>query len=100
MAAQFDVVLSLLMLSQRFDCSVANPLRRGDTARVIAFPTVFTCYRSAAVIAAAWELGVAHPPGYPLFVLATKAFATLLPVGSVAWRANLLSALFASFGAD
>jgi hypothetical protein len=41
------------------------------------------------------KLGVAHPTGYPLYVLLTKAF-TLLPLNNVAWRANLASAVFAT----
>ena len=36
-------------------------------------------------------LGVAHPTGYPTYVLIAWLFG-LLPIGSVAWRANLLSA--------
>jgi hypothetical protein len=44
-------------------------------------------------ILAAYFLGGAHPPGYPLFVLIGKLF-TLLPVGSVAYRVHLVSALF------
>ncbi|MGB9593812.1 MAG: DUF2723 domain-containing protein, partial [Anaerolineae bacterium] len=40
-------------------------------------------------------LGIAHPPGYPLYTLLGK-LATLLPVNSVAWRVNLLSAVFAA----
>lgn len=40
-------------------------------------------------------LGIAHPPGYPLYTLLGK-LATLLPMGSPAWRVNLLSAIFAS----
>ncbi|MEX2011217.1 MAG: DUF2723 domain-containing protein [Chloroflexota bacterium] len=41
------------------------------------------------------QLGVPHPTGYPLYVLAGKLF-SLLPVGSVAFRAGLLSAVAAS----
>ena len=41
------------------------------------------------------RLGIPHPTGYPLFVLAGKLF-SLLPVGSVAYRAGLLSALAAA----
>jgi hypothetical protein len=41
------------------------------------------------------QLGVPHPTGYPLYVLLGKAF-SLLPVGSVAYRANLLSAVAAA----
>ena len=40
------------------------------------------------------RLGVAHPTGYPLYVILSKLF-TLLPLGNVAWRVNLASAVFA-----
>src|SRR6185503_4615138 len=40
----------------------------------------------------AWVLGVAHPSGYPLHTLLAKPM-TWLPLGSVAWRVGLLSAL-------
>lgn len=39
-------------------------------------------------------LGIAHPTGYPLFILLGKLF-SLLPTGSVAWRVNLTSAVAA-----
>jgi hypothetical protein len=39
------------------------------------------------------KLGVAHPTGYPLYVLFGKLF-TLLPLRNVAWRVNLASAVF------
>jgi hypothetical protein len=42
-----------------------------------------------------YQLGISHPTGYPLYVILGKLF-TLLPVGSVAYRVNLSSALFAS----
>lgn len=35
-------------------------------------------------------LGVAHPTGYPLYILLGKLF-SLFPVGEVAWRVNLTS---------
>jgi len=41
------------------------------------------------------QLAVAHPTGYPLYVLLGKLF-TLLPVGPAAWRVNLASAVFAT----
>jgi hypothetical protein len=44
------------------------------------------------LIAVAYRLEVAHPPGYPLYTLLAKVF-TLLPLGSIAWRVNLLSAV-------
>ena len=43
-------------------------------------------------------LGLAHPTGYPLHTLLGKLWASLLPVGSVAWRMNLLSSLAAAAG--
>ncbi len=39
-------------------------------------------------------LGVAHPTGYPLYILLGKLF-TFLPFGDVAWRVNVSSAVFA-----
>src|SRR5690606_8277974 len=40
-------------------------------------------------------LGVAHNPGYPLYVLLTHPF-SYLPIGSLAYRINLFSALCAA----
>ena len=44
-------------------------------------------------IMAALDAGVAHPPGYPLFVLLGHLF-SYLPLGSPAFRMHLLSGLF------
>jgi hypothetical protein len=41
------------------------------------------------------QLGITHPTGYPLYVLFGKAF-SLLPFGSWAYRADLLSAVAAA----
>ncbi len=41
------------------------------------------------------QLGIAHPSGYPLYILIGKIF-SLLPLGSPAWRLNLSSAVFAA----
>lgn len=41
------------------------------------------------------RLGIAHPSGYPLYILIGKLF-SLLPLGSPAWRINLSSALCAA----
>jgi hypothetical protein len=57
------------------------------------FPTVAS-EDSGEFAAAAHTLGVAHPPGYPLFVILAKIFETLLPFGDVAWRINVFSAFF------
>ena len=40
------------------------------------------------------QLGIAHPTGYPLYLLLGKLF-SLLPFGTQAWRVNLASAVFA-----
>jgi dolichyl-phosphate-mannose-protein mannosyltransferase len=47
---------------------------------------------SGELIAAAATLGIAHPPGYPLFTLLAK-LATTIELGTVAARVNALSAL-------
>lgn len=58
-------------------------------------PTV-TLVDSGELILAARTLGVAHPPGFPLYVLLAHA-ASLLPFGNIAVRIHLASALFAAF---
>lgn len=46
-------------------------------------------------ITAVHFLGVAHPPGYPLFVLLAKPF-TWLPIGSIAFRVHIATSFFAA----
>lgn len=43
-------------------------------------------------LTAAYHLGIPHPSGYPTYTLLAHLF-TRLPLGEVAWRLNLLSAL-------
>ena len=57
-------------------------------------PTV-TLVDSGELIVAARSLGVAHPPGFPLYVVLAH-LATMIPVGSVAVRVNFASAVFAA----
>lgn len=40
-----------------------------------------------------YQLGIAHPTGYPLYTLLGKLF-TFIPVGNIAYRVNLMSAVF------
>ena len=47
-------------------------------------------------LAAAHTLGIPHPPGYPTYTLLLKSFTTLVPLGDIAYRGNLLSAILAS----
>lgn len=44
------------------------------------------------LIAASFTLGVAHPPGYPTYITLGHLFAQL-PIGDVAYRLNLMSAV-------
>jgi hypothetical protein len=60
-------------------------------------PTV-TFEDSGELIAAAYNLGVPHEPGYPLFTIAGRVF-SMLPINSVAFRLNLMSAFFSALGA-
>ncbi|HLB60137.1 MAG TPA: DUF2723 domain-containing protein [Patescibacteria group bacterium] len=50
---------------------------------------------SGELITAAYHLGIAHPPGFPFWALLAHVF-TYIPFGSVAWRVNVSSAVFAS----
>ncbi|MBI3290675.1 DUF2723 domain-containing protein [Candidatus Falkowbacteria bacterium] len=55
-------------------------------------PTIYA-EDAGELITAAYTLGVAHPPGFPLYALLGKLF-TLIPLGNIAWRVNLMSAFF------
>ncbi len=57
-------------------------------------PTV-TLVDSGELIVAARFLGVAHPPGFPLYLLLAH-LASLVPIGNVAVRINFASAFFAA----
>lgn len=46
-----------------------------------------------------YQLGIAHPPGYPLYTLLGWLF-TRLPIGLVAYRVNLMSAVFGAVTAS
>jgi hypothetical protein len=85
-----------------------SPLKVGTTA--LLFVVCLTCYcltlapsitwqhdgvDSGDLVAAAYTSGIAHPPGYPLFLVLARLF-TLLPLGGVAYRVNLMSAVFAA----
>lgn len=57
-------------------------------------PTV-TLVDSGELILAARTLGVPHPPGFPLYIVIAHLF-SLLPIGNIATRIHLVSALFAA----
>jgi len=54
---------------------------------------------SGELVTAAVTLGVPHPPGFPLYLLAGKLFTLVLPFGDMAFRLNVLSALFGALAA-
>ena len=56
-------------------------------------PTIFLG-DSGEIAAAAYTLGIPHPPGYPLDMLLGK-ISMLLPLGDMAFRMNILSSLLA-----
>ncbi|MFC1663754.1 protein O-mannosyl-transferase family [Patescibacteria group bacterium] len=51
---------------------------------------------SEELMAAAYTLGVPHPPGYPLFPILGKPF-TYIPIGTIAFRLSIFSSLFSAF---
>jgi len=45
---------------------------------------------------AAFNLGIAHPTGYPLWCVLAKMWTFLVPHGTIIWRLNTMSAFFGS----
>ncbi|MEW6556708.1 MAG: DUF2723 domain-containing protein [Elusimicrobiota bacterium] len=56
-------------------------------------PTVYSG-DSGELTTACNVLGIAHPPGYPLYVLLGKIFTVVIPFGNIAYRINLMSTFF------
>ncbi len=52
---------------------------------------------SSELITAAYHLGVGHSPGYPTWMLIAHPFSRL-PIGDVAFRLNVMNALFGAIG--
>lgn len=50
------------------------------------------------LITAAYTGGVPHPSGYPLYLILARLFQSL-PIGTLAYRTNLMSGVFAAFSA-
>ena len=55
-------------------------------------PTIYVG-DSSLFAAASFSLGSAHPPGYPLYIILGK-FLTFIPFGNVAFKVNLVNAIF------
>lgn len=45
---------------------------------------------------AAYSLAIAHPTGYPLYLLVARVWISIIPFGDAAFRVNLLSLVFAA----
>ena len=110
-AETFFVTLVALVLNELGRRAAAG--RGGDATRIrptswlvsallfVAFLALYIITLAPDVLAAdsgelqvvAAQLGVAHPPGFPLYVLLAHLF-TRLPIGSPAYMVNLLSAVF------
>jgi tetratricopeptide (TPR) repeat protein len=60
-----------------------------------ACPTIYVG-DSGELVAAVHTLGIPHPPGSPLYVLAGKLWTLAVPVGSIAYRMSLFSAACAA----
>jgi hypothetical protein len=56
-------------------------------------PTLGGAFDSEEFQHAAYKLSVAHATGYPLYLILGTIFTTIFPIGNVAYRMNVLSAL-------
>ncbi|MDI6756521.1 MAG: DUF2723 domain-containing protein [Endomicrobiia bacterium] len=59
-----------------------------------AFPALAPYRDSGEMTSVSATLGVAHPPGYPLYILAANIAGKAVPFGNYAYRITALSALF------
>ncbi len=51
---------------------------------------------SGEFLTAAYNWGVPHPPGYPIWAISANIFERIIPFGNAAWRGNLMSAFYGS----
>ena len=58
-------------------------------------PTIFVG-DSGELTAAALSCGIAHPPGYPLYVILGKLFSLIIPGEGTAYEINMFSAFCGS----
>jgi hypothetical protein len=81
-------------------------LSNGAIAALVGLASFLVYWRTTAIsiawgdspelTAAAYNAGVPHPTGYPLYMLLGHTFIRLFPLGSVAYKMNLLSAICAA----
>src|SRR5438067_11583897 len=88
-----------MLRAERFQPKRADWLQAGIVAAALFVLYAASAPRTVALeddglfILSSYFLGIEHPPGYPLFTLIGHLF-TYLPVGSVACRVHLASAMF------
>ena len=78
------------------DCSIATGLFFAGLILYLTTlaPSVVTLFDDSLEFQlVTFQLGIAHPTGYPLYTILGKLF-TFLPVGNIAYRVNLMSAVF------
>ncbi len=93
MKAKPRIQIALPLLDHRLWAALVGLLCGALYLRTLA-PTAMW-YDMAEMAAAAYHLGIIHHTGYPLYALLGKLF-TFLPVGDIAYRVNLMSAVFAT----
>jgi tetratricopeptide (TPR) repeat protein len=91
-----DRTLSSTFLEKIFLSAITFGVALAGYATTLA--RTVTLVDSGELITACARLGVAHPPGFPLYVMLGHLF-TKLPVGSVAARVSFMSAFFAAAAA-
>ncbi len=87
------LVRSVAALDHRVYAALTGVVAFAVYLRTLA-PTVMW-YDMGEFTTTSYVLGIAHNTGYPLYILLGKLF-TFLPFGDVAYRVNLMSAVFAS----
>ena len=79
-------------------CTLAGTLVASLLLYLVTLAPTVTFEDSGELIAAAYNLGVPHEPGYPLWTMIAHLF-TWLPFGDVAYRVNLMSAVCSALAA-
>lgn len=60
------------------------------------YPSVSPFRDAGDLTASVFTLGIAHPPGYPVYVILGKIWTILVPFGNIGYRLNLFSAFTSS----
>ncbi|MBI5191343.1 MAG: DUF2723 domain-containing protein [Nitrospirae bacterium] len=76
-----------------FDLAGALVFLLGFAVYLVTLAPTITFWDSGELVMGAVSLGNPHPPAYPIFCMLGKV-SSLLPFGSLAYRVNLLSAVF------